>query len=345
LRSTANYLHWDADRRACCAAIKRTRATFKILLKTKDDPVLLERWIAHHRDIVGDGNIVIFDNMSNDDAVFRIYEAYRHVVNVFRFEGYCDLVHDVSSYPELYRALAESAEYFAFVDTDERLVLFAEDRWRGGRILSRFIEENRSADAFPATWLDNVDWSATRFRCNTDFDGLAGAIAWGKPILRATANLRGFLNHNIQLDQSLFTAPFRTNFFVLHLKNLFPEQRISANVNKLVARRFARAGESAEAICRRDLAAVGDVNTTRYVEEIRRLMPLRGQGARNAGPIDAGCLELRQDHSIGYFSEREKALVNGLIDDPRAAYEKAILRAMLAVQQNAPPEAACRDGS
>ena len=79
--------HWNEHREECCRAIAGTKATFKILLKTKDDPFLLERWISHHQRIVGPDNIIIFDNMSTNPAVLYLYEKCRDTVRVIRFPG------------------------------------------------------------------------------------------------------------------------------------------------------------------------------------------------------------------------------------------------------------------
>jgi len=115
------------------------------------------------------------------------------------------------------------------------------------------------------------------------------------------------------------------NFFVLHMKNLMPEQRISSNVNKLRARGYAAAGESAEAIGRRSLDGITDESTIRYVTEIRRLMAMTGH-RKEDGPLGAGCLELLDDHRIRYYGEQERALLRALIDDPMPAFSRAVLR-------------------
>ena len=317
---------WDTDREACCRSIARRRATLKVLLKTRDDPFLLERWILHHRKIVGPDNLVIFDNMSTHPDVARLYDKYRDTIPIISYPGAHNSLHDVSACPELYDALRRSTRFFTFLDTDEFLVLIDGDLYRDDAGLVDFLDAQAESDAHPATWLPNTDWRATRFRCGDDFDGLAGGIAWGKPILRAKAGLTGFINHNAQLDPSLFAKPFRTNFFVLHLKNLMPEQRISANVNKLRARGFAAPGEGPEAIGRRSLDGITDRNIIRYVTEIRKLMAMTSHGPKHS-PLGAGCLELLDDHRIRYFGEKERALLRALIDDPMPALSRAMLRA------------------
>jgi len=336
--ASVTFRRWDTGRKECCALIAGARATLKILLKTRNDPFFLERWILHHRKIAGEGNVIVFDNMSDDQAVIDILHKYKDVAPVVRFPGFCNWIHDVSAYAELYRALGESADYFVFLDTDEFLVLFDGDKYFDGPELVDFIRQHDTANVFPATWLHNADWSAVRYRCGSNHDSLANGIAWGKPVLRSKSRLTGFINHNIQLDQSLFAAPIRTNFFALHMTKLSPKQRISANVNKLIALRVARPGDSAETICSRKLEGMPSSNAIRYIMEIRDLLSMSAEETAQTGPLGAGCLELSADHSIQYYSERERALVNGLIDDPISAYGAAAVRATKALQRNEAPD-------
>src|SRR5262249_21669961 len=161
---------------------------------------------------------------------------------VIRFPGRHNSLHWVSLYADLYDALKASTRFFICLDTDEFLILVDDDRWRDDAALVDFLRDQGQSDALPAAWLPNTDWSAVRFRCGEDFDAFAEAVAWGKPILRADAELSGFIHHNMQLDQALFSKPFKTNFLILHLSNLIPEQRISANVNKLIDTGFAAPG-------------------------------------------------------------------------------------------------------
>lgn len=327
---------WDTHREECCRSIARTRATLKILLKTRDDPFLLERWILHHRKIVGPDNLVIFDNMSTHPDVLRLYDKYKDTIQIIRYPKLHISLHDVSACPELYDALRDATRFFIFLDTDEFLVLIDEDRHYDDEVLVDFLDDQAESDAHPATWLPNMDWSASRFRCGDDFDGLASGIAWGKPLLRAKAGLSGFILHNAHLDRSLFSKPFRTNFFVLHMKHLSPEQRISANVNKLTAFGFAAPGETAEAIGLRSLDGIADWNTIRYVTEIRKWISMTGH-RRAAEPLGAGCLELLDDHRIQYYGEKERALVRALIDDPMPAFSRAVLRAKFKLRKEGRP--------
>lgn len=320
----ANFLNWDTQQDLCCERIARNPATLKILLKTKNDPFFLERWIAHHHKIAGDGNIVIFDNMSDDPAVSRIYRKYQDVITVVFFEGNHNAVHKIRLFSGLYRSLSKAADFFAFLDTDEFLVLFDGDRYFKDEYLLEFIKQNRSCDVFPAAWLHNVDRSATRFACGVDFSDLMNRVAWGKPILRSKAKLWGFINHNCQVDKSLFSVPFRTNFFVLHMTHLLPEQRIVANVNKLIALGFAKPGDNVEKIGARNLENISDPNALRYINEIRYFVSEGGSRLKDNMQLRSGCLELLADGHIRFYSNRERNILDELMGEPGQAHNELV---------------------
>ena len=119
--------HWTHDKARICAELAERRGPLTICLKTKDEPYFLERWITHHANIVGLRNLVIFDNMSTNEAVWSIYDRFRRELLLVQFEGYCDALHVVAHYRELYEALKESTAFFAFLDTDELLVRVEND--------------------------------------------------------------------------------------------------------------------------------------------------------------------------------------------------------------------------
>ena len=133
----------------------------------------------------------------------------------------------------------------------------------------------------------------------------------------------------MQLDQALFSKPFRTNFLILHLSNLIPEQRIAANLNKLIDTGFATPGDSAETVARRNLEGRTS-STIRYVTEIRNLLSLAAHPEPDE-PLGAGCLELTDGHAIRYHGERATAYA--LINDPVATYLKARLRTKFLMQK------------
>ena len=161
-------LDWNQDEPEVCTRIARRPAVLKILLKTKNDPFFLRQWIEHHLSIAGPGNIIIFDNGSSNPEVFSIYEQYSNLIEVVSFSGYHNSLHYTSKLPALYEALGRSSEFFTFLDTDEFLVLFKDDRFYKDERILEMLAANKETDVFPATWLYNTNWSATRFICGRD---------------------------------------------------------------------------------------------------------------------------------------------------------------------------------
>jgi hypothetical protein len=314
---------WNADRAGLCARIANSPAVLKILLKTKNDPILLERWIEHHCRIVGARNILIFDNMSDDPGVLSIYDRHPDVL-VVRFTGFHNNVHRVEMFSDLYAALRDSAQFFVFLDTDEFLTLIEGERCHPNAAILEFLQSDPLAQVFPGTWLYNTNWTANQFISGTTPGDLSGGLAWGKPVLRSNAPLGGYLNHNIQLARTLFPARIRANLFVLHLANLSPQQRIASNINKLIARGFAQPADTAEVITQYALDGVSDSNIVQYVSEIRRLLPLRAQLEAQQGTLRPGCIELSADGTISYYSELEHASLLAFIADPMPVYAAAL---------------------
>src|SRR5437870_5753461 len=140
-----DHIRWDTHRDACCRSIAR-HATLKILLKTKDDPFLLERWILHHRKIVGPNNLVIFDNMSTHPDVARIYDKYRDTVQIIQYPAFYDSLHDVSACRALYDTLRDATRFFIFLDTDEFLVLIDDDRYYDDETIVDYLEDQDEPD-------------------------------------------------------------------------------------------------------------------------------------------------------------------------------------------------------
>lgn len=229
-------LQWDDDRASIVSRIERTHLPLKILLKTKDDPMMLQRWISHHQQIVGVGGLIIMDNMSSDPKVSHIYADIRGDAVIIRFSGFQDNVHHTDLFAELYSALRSSCSYFIFLDTDERLTLFdGQDRFRADSSLIAFLKDHPATNVFPGTWLQNVTGYGDRFWLYDPRSPLVEGLKWGKPVISTSCNFGGFINHNTQLKGSLYSEPIITNLFVLHLSRVSNQQRLESNLRKLKA--------------------------------------------------------------------------------------------------------------
>lgn len=275
---------WEVDRQAACARIARSSGTLKILLKTKDEHVFVERWIEHHARIVGLENLAIFDNVSTDERVLSVYRKYAARIPIIRFGGRHNRVHDVDRYPELYQALGRSTEFFTFLDTDEYLTLIAGDRYVCDAEIVEYLQRRRDVSVFPGTWLENVPGSDRRLSMPRRVHQFALPLVWGKPIISTNAGVGGYLNHNIQLEKSLYDGRIFTDLFVVHLKHLSPQQRIDANIRKLIARGFATPTDSLDAILARDTDHLGGQTRANVQLWVREIGMLRDRATPSGPP-------------------------------------------------------------
>src|ERR1700744_2786099 len=99
---------WEHDREIITQSILEQKSDLKIILKTKDEIYLLRRWLDHHIEIVGLGNIIVFDNNSSNPLINEIYLEYRDRIVVARFSDYPDDIHHPDRFPDLYSSLRES---------------------------------------------------------------------------------------------------------------------------------------------------------------------------------------------------------------------------------------------
>lgn len=140
---------WGKYRTKICERIADENSLMKIVIKTKDDSHLLERWINHHRAIVGDKGIIVFDNMSSRPGVFEIYSKYPDIL-VVQYDGFCDIIHLQTVFKDLYEALRRSCNWYAFIDTDEFLVKISAEGYSFGNDIVDYISCHLTTNFFAA---------------------------------------------------------------------------------------------------------------------------------------------------------------------------------------------------
>ena len=265
-------LQWDHDKATISLQIANKFAPFKIILKTKDEPDRLKAWIKHHAKIVGVENLIILDNMSSNEAVLDTYSEYENQITIFRFKGFHNRPHNTFDFPELYSALRESCDYFSFLDTDEYLTLYnGADIFQCGPEIVAFLNENKETHVFPGTWLQNLTGHGDRFMLWRPNGPLENGLKWGKPIISTRSHFSGTINHNTQIDHSLYTENLATNFFVLHRDRLSTAERIQANLRKLVSYGAIKPEDGVDNILARDIKSFSDGNAQHYYSEIKNL--------------------------------------------------------------------------
>jgi len=161
-----------------------------------------------------------------------------------------------------------------------------------------------------------------------------GGLLWGKPVIRAGALVKSAveLNHNVQVCSMFAGTRTRTNLFVLHMRNLSPEQRIPSLLRRLAARRrFTFFSDDVRNLVEDgdDLAAILakpskhlPASIQKELTDLRRLVAIQADGARPIGHLQSGHVRLK-DGQIDYYSDVERDLFRRFLSDPDGIVQEA----------------------
>jgi hypothetical protein len=251
---TEAYAHWLAvGRREGHEWAPGRDTLLKIVLKAKDEPYLIDAWVAHHAAIVGYENLIILDCGSQDPAYLEKLNAYASRILILDYRCYYDHIHATRSNADFFGLLAANCRYLTILDADEFLLA------RMGELFSgQFVKpvlRARNLPMFCGIWVTataGADGLANA--CGIDVSpGMlsSGAVA-GKAVARHDVVFDiGHLGHNLHVAEVL---PFvGTEAFgellVLHLKNLPREMMRERVLQHLVAKGVvgATAGPEREA--------------------------------------------------------------------------------------------------
>jgi hypothetical protein len=303
---------YDADRPRIAAEIASEFSDLKILLKTQNEPLMLREWIEHHSRIVGASGILIFDHGSTDPQVEEIYSTLSAQIRICRYQNFHNIIHHRRYHPELYDALQKSCKYYIFLDTDEYLI------HTDG---NAFISDHKIADAichdpdipfYPGVWLQNVMGYKDRFQLSVNMHTLIGGLKWGKPILASHLNAAEIQMQNMQVFESYAGKNLITNFMVLHRSMLSPNQRIQANLRKLVAYKVIKSIDDLHSILSMHSDSHEIATCRRFIREIQDLSSL---------PVDAlgpreNSIELKDDGSILFQDIDQKQMFESFLRCP-----------------------------
>jgi hypothetical protein len=262
---------WLSSSDEVCRRIAATKAVLKIVLKIKDDPLMFERWIAHHLQVVDPSRIIVLDNESTDVSLHRMYGEIPLETTLVSFGGFHNHVHNAERFRKLYDALATSADYAIFLDVDEFLYWCDGTTIRADRSLSDHLARSDRHALFPGLWLQNRDGSLDEF--------IAGDVAgrpifehgyrWGKSVIpmRRPA-LKAFINHTIQLLENNTFADIEGGALVFHASRYDAGQRIAANIRKIVVKGYLSPGEDWREGLAPDRLAKADPHVRAYLREL-----------------------------------------------------------------------------
>lgn len=311
-------LDWKTDKSSVVDKIQQTPVGLRICLKTKDETHFLEKWLEHHRNIVGDDGLIIFDNGTEDPGVLNFYERISGSILVVRFEGMMNNLHRPKFYPELYKALAKSSRYYAFIDTDEFL------HWiePGGDVISDAGVVDRIAactdPVIPGFWLNNVRGYHDRFWISPKHDHFASGLRSGKPVVSSGVELRDMSNHNRHIPAEHWMSCGTGNVVLTHLKNLYPGQRVKANLMKLRAYNFMQGAFDINDILSIEISDLPPDHRI-LVREIQELSGIEAFDADPSAPLLSGHVWMRdgrlvfgdptvQQQFLDYLGSPQKAI-------------------------------------
>lgn len=245
--TSAAYQHWIEKGRALGLQYNEARNTvLKIILKVKDEPALLEKWISHHAAIVGHENLVIMDCGSTDIQHLEILKRYRNDVLIFNYRKYYDHLHATEGNFNFFRSLSQNCRYITILDADEFLFTNDDESFSTRNIVDKL--RHSDIPVFAGTWIENfgffgdnsdkLDWTKPILTSVTDAQ-IASGTAAGKSIIRSnyTFDVK-HIGHNLHVKEvvSKIGLDSFNQFYILHLQNLHPDISRRRILKHLVAK-------------------------------------------------------------------------------------------------------------
>lgn len=277
--STAIYLPvWEnaVDRDAICRRISDAPATLKVILKTKNEALLLPIWLEHYLGFLAPHEIIIADNGSTDSAVLDIYANLPPEITLFRYQAdlggsFHNNIHDRRAFGALHRALAQSCRHVLMADSDELLILAGADSWTTDRPTLLALLQAHSDRALPTLWLEALPGSREICTLDNPEKRLVNALAWGKPFVPSDFGASGARIHTGQFPKALFDSA-QPLAVLLHIPNYSARHRLQANREKLTVRGFLCGDEDFAAIAAMDASTSKDPTVARLINETRALL-------------------------------------------------------------------------
>lgn len=274
---TGQLPHWETNRDAICKRIRDTWSPFKVLLKIKNERILLPLWLDHYLSFLNPWEIIIADNESTDKSVINLYSKIDQRTVIFSYRGsvlggFHNNIHDRKLFRPLYEAVSASCQHHIFVDCDEFLISAREMDWTKDRDIIHHRLSLLPSKAIATAWIDAVPESRNIVRTGRGEEQLIAALAWGKPILPAGVFCDGYLIHNGQFPEEIFSEGSDNAFILLHLKNYSREQRLLINREKLIARGIIDDSHDIADIATLDLSMCRDPTAVRLAREVGEML-------------------------------------------------------------------------
>jgi hypothetical protein len=228
------YRDWlDAGRAEGLPYAEGKNTYLKIVLKVKDEPELIVKWIEYHARIVGYHNLVVMNCGSVDPAFLDILQAYRDRVLILDYDQYYDNLSFPGANVALYSLLARNCKYLSILDADEFLFGHLDGTIAPGHAAA--IVRDGTQDLYAGTWVTNALPPRDKPEGGIDFGhpiafsldpaSLRDGTFAGKSVMRASLVFQtNYLGHNLHLRETIarMDAGSFGKLLVFHLAVLSP---------------------------------------------------------------------------------------------------------------------------
>ena len=229
------------------------KSNLKLILKTKNEGLLLDKWIAYHSKVIGIQNLLIIDNDSDDEFTKEVYLKYKDL-QVINLQGTVNKIHHIEQNKEIFQPLINEYRFVMNLDTDEFLCYYDVNEKRFNPLLIdeklNKIEDNKSICTL---WMHNTP--KRDFIKENNFEdfiyfelnslNLSKNLNYGKTIAGTNSSI--FKDSHSILGHNNFSkdGKFYDNFFTFHFDRFDIKRRIKNNIfltksraSKLISRYF-----------------------------------------------------------------------------------------------------------
>jgi len=229
------------------------KSNLKIILKTKNEGILLEKWLNYHSKTIGIENILVIDNDSDDEYTKEVYLKNKDV-EIIKLEGTVNKIHHIEQCKEIFEPLVDEYRFVMNLDTDEFLCYYdiVEKKFNPFLINQKLntIEDNKSICTL---WMHNTP--KRDFIKENNFEdfiyfelnplNLSKNLNYGKTIAGVNSSI--FKDNHSILGHNNFSkdGKFYDNFFTFHFDRFDIKRRIKNNIfltksraSKLIGKNF-----------------------------------------------------------------------------------------------------------
>jgi hypothetical protein len=211
----------------------------KIILKTKNEGILLEKWLIYHDAIIGLENIVVLDNESDDEYTKEVYSKYKNL-EVIIYKGNINNIHFYNQNKEFYKTFLNKYRFITNLDTDEFLCYYdINGKKFNPFLINEKLNKIEDDKSIATLWMHNTP--KKDFIKYNNFDDfiyfeldpltLSKNLNYGKTIVGTNSqtfkNGHSIIGHNTSSKEQNF---FYDNFFTFHFNRFDIKRRIKNNI-------------------------------------------------------------------------------------------------------------------